>query len=445
MQARCSDCAEIDDEAVRVAGETTHEVSVAHVSSLAAIVHHVRSDAATTRPELSRLTNLGRNVVALRVGELMELGLLEDDGPGTSIGGRPARSLTFRADAGRVLIASLGHSAMTLGIADLAGHFIDKRHVVHDITTGPESAIAVAESVLDDLVADHRGEAIWGVGVGVPGPVEFATGRPVAPPIMPGWDNYPVRDRLANRYGAPAWLDNDVNLMALGELRTGTAQGVSDAIFVKVGTGIGAGLICNGRLWRGAQGAAGEIGHSGPSSPFSLGSARCQCGNVGCLVATSSGHALGTQAVDAARDGSSRWLAEAAERGAPLTDRTVTEGARHGDAVCVEMLVTAAQRLGDVLATVVNFYNPSLIVIGGRVAEADERFLTSVRQVIYSRAMPLNTRNLVIVKTTVGEDVAAIGAVHMVLDELFSQSILAQWLPFGSPTGRQGLSQASGT
>jgi predicted NBD/HSP70 family sugar kinase len=122
----------------------------------------------------------------------------------------------------------------------------------------------------------------------------------------------------------------------------------------------------------------------------------------------------------------------------------VTEGARHGDAVCVEMLVGAAERLGDVLATVVNFYNPSLIVLGGRIAEADERFLTSVRQVVYSRAMPLNTRNLLIAKTTVGEDVAAIGAVHMVLDELFSQPILARWLAFGSPAGQQGLTQASG-
>ena len=151
---------------VRVAEQMTHEASVAHVSSLAAIVHHVRSDAATTRPEISRLTGLGRNVVAQRVGQLMELGLLEDDGPGTSVGGRPARSLTFRADAGRVLIASLGHSAMTLGIADLAGHFIDKRHIVHDIAAGPESALTVAESILDDLVADqdvqHRGLAAHG-------------------------------------------------------------------------------------------------------------------------------------------------------------------------------------------------------------------------------------------------------------------------------------------
>lgn len=422
--------------------QLANPVSAARASSLAAIVGHIRSGAAATRPELARLTDLGRNVVAQRVEELTELGLLEDGGLASSVGGRPPRSLGFRADVGNVLIASFGHSAMTLAVADLAGHFLETRQVVHDITAGPEPALAAAESILDELVATHATTSIWGVGVGLPGPVEFATGRPVAPPIMPGWDDYPVRDRLAERYGAPAWLDNDVNLMALGELRTGTAQGVNDAIFVKVGTGIGAGIICDGRLWRGAQGAAGEIGHSGPSSPFAVGSARCQCGNVGCLVATASGHALGAQAVDAARDGSSRWLAEADARGEPLTDKTVIDGARHGDAGCVEMLVAAAQRLGDVLATVVNFYNPSLIVIGGRIAEADERFLTSVRQVVYSRAMPLNTRNLVIAKTTVGEDVAAIGAVHLVLDQLFSETSLARWLPFGSPAGHQELSRA---
>ncbi len=102
---------------------------------------------------------------------------------------------------------------------------------------------------------------LWGIGIGVPGPVEFGSGRPISPPIMPGWDGYPIRERFAARYGAPVWVDNDVNLLALGEWRSGVAAGHDNVVVVKVGTGIGAGIISDGRLHRGAQGSAGDVGH----------------------------------------------------------------------------------------------------------------------------------------------------------------------------------------
>ena len=142
--------------------------------------------------------------------------------------------------------------------------------------------------------------ALWGIGIGVPGPVEFATGRPVSPPIMPGWDGYPIRERFAARYGAPVWVDNDVNVLALGEWRSGVAAGHDDVVVVKIGTGIGAGIISGGRLHRGAQGSAGDVGHiQVVDDPAVV----CRCGNIGCLEALAGWR--GARA--ARRGGRPRW------------------------------------------------------------------------------------------------------------------------------------------
>ena len=131
---------------------------------------------------------------------------------------------------------------------------------------------------------------LWGIGIGVPGPVEFGSGRPISPPIMPGWDGYPIRERFTQRYRAPVWVDNDVNLLALGEWRSGVASGHDNVVVVKIGTGIGAGIISDGRLHRGAQGSAGDVGHiQVTDDPAVL----CRCGNVGCLEALAGGAALG--------------------------------------------------------------------------------------------------------------------------------------------------------
>ncbi len=140
------------------------------------------------------------------------------------------------------------------------------------------------------------------MGAGLPGPVEFAEGRPVVPPIMPGWDGYPVRERLSARYQVPAWVDNDVNVMALGELRAGIGRGEQELLYIKVGTGIGAGVVSRGRLHRGAQGAAGDIGHV---SVLDDDSVLCRCGNTGCLEALVGGYALARDGLAAGRTGRS--------------------------------------------------------------------------------------------------------------------------------------------
>jgi glucokinase-like ROK family protein len=333
-----------------------------------------------------------------------------------------------------VLVAPLGATHLAAGVTDLTGRVLDFVEEPGDIAAGPEATLARLEELFDQLLAgDAVPDApVYGIGVGLPGPVEFASGTPVNPPIMPGWDGYPVRARLSDRHDVPVWVDNDVNLMALGELRVGAARNQQDVIYVKIGTGIGAGLISSGRLHRGTQGAAGDIGHA---TVDAAGGVVCRCGNVGCLEALAGGAALSRDGTTAAEEGRSEFLARILATGRPLAAADVAAAAQHGDPVAVELLTRSGQLVGETLATLVSFFNPSLILLGGGVALAGDMILASVREAVYRRSLPLATRDLRIDRSTLTPDPALSGAAHMVLDELFSRQRLGRWLPAGSPSG----------
>jgi glucokinase-like ROK family protein len=415
------------------------------IDALVEVLDLIRFGTATTRPELIHHSGLGRTVVVQRVGQLIESGLVTEGKHAPSTGGRPARVLRFQAEAGSILAVELGATSLAVGIANLSGALLAFREEPCDIAAGPEAVLGRAEELLDELLAaeDAPGSPLWGLGIGLPGPVEYAYGRPIAPPIMPGWDGYPVRERLARRYDAPAWVDNDVNLMALGELRLGLARGERDVVYIKIGTGIGAGLISGGRLHRGAQGAAGDVGHIAVVDDPSV---ICRCGNSGCLEAVAGGAALGRLATEAARAGRSPFLAKrlADSAAGALEARDLGAAALHGDALAVEIFGRTGRHIGGMLATLVNFYNPSLVIIGGGVASVGDLLLASIRETVYRRSLPLATRDLRIARSALANRAGLHGAAFAVLDELFSRQRLPRWIGQGSPAHNPAIAEAAG-
>ena len=412
------------------------------LDTLVSVLDMVRAGHARTRPELGRRSGLGRTVITQRVQQLIDCGLLEEGALGPSSGGRAPRELRFRADAGHLLVAEIGATTLTVAVTDLAGTLLEQQETAADITRGPQHSLHQVEQMFTAAVTAQPAEAppIWGIGVSVPGPVEFATGRTIAPPIMPGWDGYPVRERLADAFDVPVWVDNDVNLMALGELRSGLAQGERDVVYIKIGTGIGAGLISGGRLHRGAQGCAGDVGHVAVVDNTSI---VCRCGKPGCLEALAGGAALAREATAAAVTGRSPYLAELLNGHQQLDARDVSRAAQHGDPFSVELLTRSGQLVGAMLATLVNFYNPSLVIIGGGVAHSGDLLLAAIREAVYRRSLPLATRNLRIMQSPLSDRAGLIGASAMVVDELLSPQLLAQWIHHGSPAGRPALADAS--
>jgi glucokinase-like ROK family protein len=417
----------------RAGGVASIELTGEYLDSLTALLGQIRGVEAITRSALAHGVGLGRAAVAQRVSHLLRLGLVEEGDMATSTGGRAAREVRFCADAGRILVAEFGATSLSVAITDLACRELRQEHEEPlDIDAGPEVCLARAEALFDKILEADRDQApVWGIGLAVPGPVEFATGRPISPPIMPGWDNYPIRERLREKYGAPVWVDNEVNMMALGELRAGLAVGERQVLFVKVGSGIGAGLISNGTLHRGEQGCAGDIGHIAASHDETV---LCRCGNRGCLEALAGGAALARLGEAAAREGRSPFLAKRLRNHDAISSVDVADGAHSGDPVSNALLIRSGNLVGETLAGIVNFFNPSLILIGGGVADSGDLFLASIREATYRRALPLATRDLRMTNAVLGRRAGTTGAAYMVSDELFSRRLLELWLPDGSPT-----------
>lgn len=394
-----------------------------NLESVVSVLDAVRISGATTRPDIARLTGLGRNVVSDRATQLIAAGLLVEGPLGRSTGGRAPRELRFNAAAGVILVAELGATGIEVATADLAGRISSTRVEAADVTLGPTHVLGRVAELFDELIDSLPGDAhVWGVGVGLPGPVEFDTGKPVSPPIMPGWDGYDVRSYFATRYRAPVWVDNDVNVMALGELRGGLAAGHRDVVVVKIGTGIGAGLVSRGLLHRGAQGCAGDIGHMAVGES----TVQCRCGQLGCLEALAGGYALGRDGLDLAHSGQSPVLAGELAAGNEVTAHSVIHAALRGDPAARQLVIESARLVGEALARVVNFFNPSLILIGGGVASAGDLYLRQVRLAILSRSLPLATRSLEILQSPLADRAGLRGAAFMVVDELLSPAGLSR-------------------
>lgn len=337
---------------------------------LAAIIELVRSGRATTWPQLVTVSGLGRRVVSQRVEQALELGLLQEGELARSEGGRQARSLRFHSAAGHVYAALVGASEMTVAVADLAGRLIDTIHDDWNVETGLEATMERLREHFSTLARRTGVHRPWGIGIGVPGPVDFASGKLVAPAIMPGWNGFSVRSWLRNHYDAPVWVDNDVNLMALGEWTQGQNKDRRDMLFLKVGTGVGAGLIVHGRLLRGERGAAGDIGHTHVTNDPSK---VCRCGKTGCLEAVAGGWALLIEATQRAEE-SPIFQAAIGRRG-KLTLGDIGDAVIDGDPLAIELIDQRARAIAEVAANLVNICNPKRLIVGGGVLRTGPRFI----------------------------------------------------------------------
>ncbi|MGY1810247.1 ROK family transcriptional regulator [Blastococcus sp. SYSU D00669] len=408
-------------------------------TGLAAVLDAVRADEGITQPVLVERVGLGRSVVAQRVGELEAAGLVASDGLGPSTGGRAPRRLRLRKEAGRVLGVDIATNELVVGVADLAGNLLTTRQEEIDIADGPEVVVPHVERLADTLL-EETGSAgsLWSVGVGMPGPVAYASGEPATLPTMPEWTKYPTRDRLTARWSAPVWLDNRVNLSALGERRVNPVAAASEhMVYLGGGHAIGAAVVVDGRIYRGAHGLAGAIGHVPVPE---AGEVVCRCGKIGCLEAVAGGGALTRDGRLLAQTRQSPALAAVLAETGTIRPIDVTQAAEKGDPASRALLNRSAAVLGGSLATLVNVFNPDLVIVGGGIARARAHVLAAIREEIYRRSLPAATRDLRIEPSAVDQDIAGVtGAVQFAIDELFSRDHLPALLD-SPPAGEPSLS-----
>jgi predicted NBD/HSP70 family sugar kinase len=364
----------------------------------------IRDGEAVTRADLARRTGLARSTVAQRVEALLAHQLVYEAGGSASTGGRPPTVLAFNRGAGVVLVADLGATHSRLAVSDLAGTPLAERAFDTDVARAPELVLEWVRERFDELlsVVGRTHEEVRGIGIGVPAPVAFSRGEPVAPPMMPGWDGFSIPGWFEPHYAAPVLVDNDVNIMALGEHWTHWRD-CEHLLYVKLGTGIGCGIVADRRIHRGAQGAAGDVGHVRLAGHNDV---LCRCGNYGCLEAVAGGRAL------AARLSAAGLPAE--------TSRDVVRLVRAGEPLALAAVRDAGRHLGEVLAECINFFNPGAIVIGGDISEAHQQLLAGVREVAFGRSLPLATRDLRMGCTQLGDRAGIIGAAIMVIEQVLA-------------------------
>ena len=390
---------------------TSTMLNVAATAGPGGILALIRSGEAVTRAQIMAVTGLSRSTVAQRLDALIAYGYIAPAATESSTGGRPPGAFQINADSGVMLLASIGAGAMQVAVCDMGRTILARQSHGVSVADGPIAVLSEVMAHFDQLLAEvKRTRAdVKGIGIGVPGPVEFAEGRVVRPPIMTGWDGYRVPDFFAADYTCPIVVDKDANLMALGEHR-GAWPDVTHMLFIKISTGIGTGLIMDGALQRGAQGAAGDLGHLFVGNIEPEHTENCRCGNTGCLEAYASGWAI-------CRDLTARGhKADNVRDFAALAQQGVRDA--------IELLQTSGRLIGESVAVAVSLLNPSLVVLGGELALCQGYVLAAVRETVYRRSLPLATRNLQIATSKLGHDAGLMGAAQLVSDAVFAPAVV---------------------
>jgi len=397
-------------------------VDQSDIAGISLMLRALRGGRFQTRQQLGELTLLSRSQINQRLGLLRAAGLIEELSTSESTGGRPARALSITRGRGYVLSAALGIEGLVIAAVDLSGDLIDERRADVQIALGPHKVLDSCLELSRELMATANLNAPWGVGISVPGPVDHDRGTVSSPPVMPGWNRFPIQQWLQDRLSSPCWIDNDANAIAVGEHRYGTGRGHDDLIAVEIGAGIGSGIIMGDALQRGDKGCAGDIGHL----PVRDSQVPCRCGNIGCLEAVAGGMALTELANQLIHDGQSAILTEISA-GLPATAADLTRAAEFGDTLCLGLVQQAGARIGAVLANVVSILNPSKVIIGGSLSNSEALF-TAIRKSLYAQALPLASRDLLLQRSSLGDVAGVLGTAELVLDQLFSPLVFSQWL-----------------
>lgn len=375
------------------------------LASAGDILSLVATGAANSRSALLEATGLSRVTVTQRLGLLLASGLVRETAQTVPSGGRPTRVLGLDTRAGFVLVANVGEAFIHVALMDLEPAILAQATIPFAVQEGPAATLDRLATQFQALVreASCARRFLAGIGFSMPAPVDFTRGRVVGPSVLHGWDEFDIAGHMRRRWDVPVYVENDVNLMTIYEHRVNFPD-TDDLFFIKAGTGIGSGIISNRRIFRGAQGAAGDIGHiqlSSADPPL------CRCGKLGCVEASAAGWAI------------ARELSRLGIKAENARDVIGHVGARTPEAIM--LLRNAGRVLGEVASDVVSILNPSMIVVGGTLARGEEFLLSGIRELVYQRCLPLATRHLQIVLSSTSSDSALIGAAYLTLEEIFSR------------------------
>jgi predicted NBD/HSP70 family sugar kinase len=401
------------------------------------VLNYVRNHGPVSRVMLAQVLGLSRTTVSNIIDILLHEEFVHEGSflDATPRGGRRAILVHFNVDAGRILGIDVGRTHLTMILTNLAPTIVAQRSVSFDTNRGPEACLPLLISEIRTFVeaSATSWDMIAGIGLGIPGPLSADLRRLSSPPRMPGWDDIDIWEPLSAAFHKPLYIDNDANMGALAEGRLGAGRGDTDMAYIKIGTGIGGGLILNGRIYRGYQGSAGELGHLTINENGPL----CTCGGHGCLETLAGALAIVADAERGLSLARKRTTGQGEESGVEEHPRRVytdiadvVAAAQRGDAACIAALEHAGERIALALAGLVNLLNPASLILDGSVARSGDILLNSIRRVIASSSLPAAWKGTRLLLGELGAMAIALGATLTVLDEAFDAH--KRTIPVGS-------------
>jgi glucokinase-like ROK family protein len=360
-----------------------------------------------SRAELARQMLLTRAAISTIIDDLESLGLVDEIETGPTTGGRRPILLAINPHYGYVVGIDMGATHLGLVVTDFSAHVLEEIEYPFTVADGPQKCLPKINQYLIDLLGclNLNINQISAIGMDVPGPVVAEAGGVSSPPIMPGWDGYPIRTKLEELWQVTVSIGNDAEMGALGEWAYGSGRGESNLVYIKVGTGVGAGLLLDGQIYRGTSGCAGEIGHITIQENGPL----CTCGNYGCLEAMAGGYAIARKAREAVETGKRTQLS-AIEPGKILAVN-VAAAAQRGDLVAQQIITEAGTHLGIAVASLVNLINPSMVIIGGGVSQLGDLLLDPIRKTVMERSLNSAAKVVRITSAVLGRRASSMGAV----------------------------------
>ena len=366
------------------------------------IVDFLRINGTASRADLARRTGLSRSTVSSLVADLQRRGLVterDSDTPGNGKPGRPATLLALDPSAGAAVGVDFDHDRVGVAVSDLSREVLAETWAPWDVDHDSAGALDLAAANIDRILAEAEiaRDRVLGAGMALAGPIDHQRGALYPSAVLPGWAGVDAAKELEDRLEVRTYVDNDANCGALAEVTLGAGRNARFATYVSISSGIGAGMVVDGRPYRGHAGTAGEIGHVvvDPQGPI------CRCGNRGCLETLASSYAL-VELVQASREDE-------------ISIRQIIDFARDGDPGCRRAIADAGQVVGSVVAGLVNLFSPEMVVVGGDLGEAGDLLLDPLREAVMRDALPAAVGGLRIVAGELGERANLLGALALVL------------------------------
>ena len=361
-----------------------------------------------SRADIARRTGRSRSTISEVVARLLPTGLIEEVGSGESRGGRRPILIGFRDSASSILGMDIGAAHVSVALTDLRGRILEWRRRDHPVQSDPKGTAVLAIELGEDCLSARKADAPqpMGIGVAVPSPVDPGSPYRILERILPAWHDFDLLGVLRSRFETPVFVDNDANLGALAEHHWGKAVGIDDFAYLKVATGIGAGLMIDGEIYRGATGVAGEIGHVAidPRGP------RCVCGNRGCLATFVGTRALVDRTRSLLPDFPGSVLAGTVPGIGALEDAALAD-----DPLALKVVSEAARNLGIVIAGVLNLMNPGSVILGGSLARLGDRLIAPLGEAVAGRTLVASAAASEIRTSELGPQATALGAATHVL------------------------------